>query len=276
MYQKKRKKKGISVFLILGLVILCLSISYFVVQKKDNLNPIEALIKDSGLFIQKVILFPFRFLEEKMTDQELKKLKEQASASEALVAKNQELEYQLKELQKTLELNTLLTDRVYLNATVLNRNLDYWYQIITLDKGKHQGVEKNMPVIVSEGLIGLISEVSNYNSTVKLLTNEELPYKISVKIEIGDQYVYGLLTGYHFKNQTFSVEGIASNAEIPLGAKVVTTGLGEEMPAGIIVGYVKNITTDHFDLAKIVEIESKVNFDQLNYVTILKRKSNES
>ena len=47
------------------------------------------------------------------------------------------------------------------------------------------------------------------------------------------------------------------------------------MPAGLIVGYVKNITKDNFELARLVEIESKVPFDSLSYVTILKRKDME-
>ena len=38
--------------------------------------------------------------------------------------------------------------------------------------------------------------------------------------------------------------------------------------------YVKGVTSDNFDLARVVEVESKVNFDALSYVTILKRPVN--
>lgn len=276
MYTKKKKRKFNVVLVFILMFFLLLIVSYVVLQKKKALTPVEAIIKDSGLFIQKLIVKPFRMIQKNTSNQEINILKEKAAASDALEAKNKELELQLKKIKKTLELNTVLTERVYLNATVINRNTDYWYGTVTLDKGKKNGIKKNMPVVVSEGLVGVISNVSNYNSTVKLLTNEELPFKISVKIEVGDSYVYGLLTGYQEKNHSLLIEGIADNTAIKEGAIVTTTGLGEEIPAGIIVGYVKNVTTDNFDLAKQVEVESKVLFDELDYVTILKRKDLES
>lgn len=277
MYKKKSKQNKVVTIIVIILVgILLFGVSYIVVRKKKSLNPIESFIKDGGLFIQKILLKPFQLWESKLGDQEIQKLKEKASASEALKVKNDELEYQILELKKTLELNTVLSDRLYLNATVINRNMDYWYQTVTIDKGKHNGIKEGMPVVVSEGVIGMIGKVSNFNSTVQLLTAEQLPHKISVKIEVNKRNIYGLLTGYDYKRKLFQVEGIAENTEIPVGSVVTTTGLGEEMPAGLIIGYVKNITTDNFDLAKLVEVESKVNFDALHYITVLKRKDAES
>ena len=277
MYKKKSKQNKVVTIIVIILVgILLFGVSYIVVRKKKSLNPIESFIKDGGLFIQKILLKPFQLWESKLGDQEIQKLKEKASASEALKVKNDELEYQILELKKTLELNTVLSDRLYLNATVINRNMDYWYQTVTIDKGKHNGIKEGMPVVVSEGVIGMIGKVSNFNSTVQLLTAEQLPHKISVKIEVNKRNIYGLLTGYDYKRKLFQVEGIAENTEIPVGSVVTTTGLGEEMPAGLIIGYVKNITTDNFDLAKLEEVESKVNFDALHYITVLKRKDAES
>lgn len=277
MYKNKKKiKKSTVVVMVVAFLIIMLSASYFILRKKEKLTIVESVIKDSGLFIEKTLLKPFQLMKKELTNQEMQELKKKADASEALKMKNSELEQQVKELKKTLELNTILSDRVYLNATAINRNMDYWYQIVTLDKGKRNGVESNMPVVVQEGLVGIISEVSQFNSSLKLLTMEEMAHKISVKIEVNDHYVYGILTGYNSKNKTLKVEGIAENTEIPLNSVVTTTGLGENMPAGIVVGYVKNITLDNFELAKLVEVESKVNFDSLSYVTILKRKDRES
>jgi len=214
-------------------------------------------------------------IEKKIGDSELNDLKEKANSYESISARNKELEKQIAELKKTLELNTILSERIYLNATAINRNMDYWYQNVTIDKGSYNGVESNMPVVVSEGLVGVTSEVSTFNSTVELLTSDNFLNKISVKIEVGEHYVYGLLTGYNAEKRTFEIEGISENTDIPIGSEVTTTGLGEEMPAGLIVGYVKNITKDNFELARLVEIESKVPFDSLSYVTILKRKDME-
>lgn len=276
MYKKRKRKKYKRIGIVILLVIISFIGCVLVLNRNGKLTFVEMWLKDSVLFVQKTILKPLHLIEDKMTDEELKNLKEQASSYKALEVKNQELENQLKELKKILDLNTALSDQSYLNATVINRNTSYWYQMITLDKGKKSGIQNDLPVVVNEGLVGLTSNVSNFSSSVKLLTMEELPKQISVKIEVGEHYIYGLLYGYDQNNRTLKIEGIAENTEIPAGSLVTTSGLGENIPAGIVVGYVKQVTSDNFDLARVVEVESKVNFDALSYVTILKRGDLES
>lgn len=271
MYKKRKQKKYKKIGIIVVLVVVFSIGSVMVLNRKGNLTRVEMWVKDSVLFFQKVVLKPLHLVEEHMTDTEQKQLTEKASSYETLEAKNKELEKQVKDLKKTLELNTVLSDQSYLNATVINRSASYWYQMITLDKGKRSGIKNDLPVVVNEGLVGLTSGVSNFTSSVKLLTMEELSKQISVKIEVGEHYIYALLSGYNFANKTLRVEGISENTEIPVGSLVTTSGLGENIPAGIVVGYVKSVTSDNFDLARVVEVESKVNFDALSYVTILKR-----
>ena len=72
------------------------------------------------------------------------------------------------------------------------------------------------------------------------------------------------------------MEGIADNTEIKEGDMVLTTGMGDIFPSGILVGKVSKITKDNFDLARTVEVKSDVNFDDIRYVTILKRQGEES
>ena len=83
----------------------------------------------------------------------------------------------------------------------------------------------------------------------------------------------GLISGYSSKNNTYTVEGISENVDIAKGADVVTTGMGDMFPSGIQVGKVTKVTTDNFDLSKVVEVEASVDFDDIDYVTVLKRES---
>ena len=168
-----------------------------------------------------------------------------------------------------MELNTTMTEGTYVNATTINRNIDYWYQNITIDKGSKKEIKKGNAVINSNGLIGYIDTTSNYYSTVKLLTAENLSHKISVKIEVGDSYVYGLLTYYDSSSNLFKIEGISENTGVPKDAIVTTTGLGNEFPAGLIVGYVDSVALDNFELAKTVYIKPAVNFEDISYVTVI-------
>lgn len=133
-------------------------------------------------------------------------------------------------------------------------------------------LKKNMAVVNNDGLIGKVSTVSNHVSSVKLLANENMSDKISVKIKVNDSYVYGLISKYSAKNNTYTVEGISENVDIPKGADVVTTGMGDIFPSGLLVGHVSKVTTDNFDLSKVALVKASVDFDNIDYVSVLKRK----
>lgn len=284
MRNKKQKweKKYILLGVVIGFILLLVFVSN-IVGSKRNLSPVEMAIKDSVLLIEKVIYAPFRFVGDKVTEisklhniyEEYQILEKKVKESDLLEAKKLELEDEIEKLQKTLKLTQTLSKDAYLNATVVNRNLGYWYNTITIDKGSANGVEMDMPVVVSEGLVGKVTKVTKFNSTVKLMTSDDINNKISVKINVDGKNVYGLLSGYDAKSKHFIVEGIADNTEIKKDSMVLTTGMGDVFPSGILVGRVAKITTDNFDLARTVEVKAGVDFNDIRYVTILKRQGEE-
>ena len=127
-----------------------------------------------------------------------------------------------------------------------------------------------MPVVVNEGLIGKIVSVTNFNSTVRLLTSPN-NYKISVKLKSDDGYVYGLLTGYNEDENVYKIEGISHTVKITDDTLVTTTGLGDIFPSGIVIGKVVGSKSDNYDLARLIEVRPSVDFDNFSVVTILKR-----
>ncbi len=282
MYQNRKFDKRyllILIIIILAILLIVLSVS---LNKDRDLSIPEQIVKDAGTLALKVVQTPVTFVKNLVTEtnekndiyEKYKELKNKEEQIDRVVAENENLTEEIRTLKKQLELNTLLSDMVYKNATIIHRNIGYWYNEVTIDKGRKDGIEKGMAVINNEGLVGTVTKTSNSNSTVKLLSNENMSDKISVKISINDTYVYGLISSYDDKTNTYTVEGISENTPIPEGATVVTTGMGNDFPSGLLVGTVTKVTTDHFDLSKVAEVESAVDFDKLDYLTILKRKDN--
>lgn len=280
MYRRNKLEKKYMILIVVVIVAIVLGMITNIVRTERELSPIEKSIKDTVLLVNKVVYAPVKFVKNKITEyqekqdlyEKYKELEKKVKETELINAERLELKKEVEDMKKTLELNHVLAESSYLNATVVNRNLGYWYNTITIDKGEKNGVKKDMAVIVSEGLVGKVIKTTAFNSTVKLLTSDDVNNKISVKIQVGDQFVYGLLSGYNKKNRTFSIEGISSNMKIPKGSIVTTTGMGDVFPSGIVIGKVKSIKTDNFDLAKTVIVEGSVDYDDINYVTILKRK----
>ena len=86
--------------------------------------------------------------------------------------------------------------------------------------------------------------------------------------------VYGLLSGYNKEKNVYYVEGISKTVEVNTNTYVTTTGLGETFPSGILIGVVSNITTDHFDLSKTIEVTPSINMNDFTIVSVLKRNVN--
>lgn len=280
MYRKKRNLDTKYIVLIFGVVFILLLGLIFTSLKDDRkLNPIEKITKDTVLMVQKVVFYPFSFIKEKVIEYQEKEnlykkyitLKEEQQELDLMKAKNEELQREIKQMKELLELNKTLEETSYISATVINRNIGYWHNTLTIDKGEIDGIKEDMPVIVGNGLIGKVIKTSYLNSTVKLLTSEDINNKISVRIQRENEFFYGLLTSYNPSHNTFIVEGIDTNKEILIGDVVTTTGLGDIFPSGILIGEVSNITTDSFDLAKTLEVTSKVDFNDISFVTVLKR-----
>lgn len=280
MYMKKRKKDHKKIIYIV-IFVLCLITGFIVnvVTTERNLSVFEKAIKDSVITAENILSIPLNFVSNKIAEnkeknemyEEYLNLKSKVNQLNEITSQNEELNKQLKELKTLLNLQNTLTEYINLNATVINRDLGYWYNTIDIDKGESDGITVDMPVVVNDGLIGKVIKTTNFTSTVRLLTSNNTNDRISVKIKNGEEYIYGILNGYDNIKNTYTIEGISQNIDIEIGSIVTTTGMGDIFPAGIIIGKITGVNTDNFDLANVLEMQSDVNFDDINYVTVLKR-----
>lgn len=281
------KKKNINIkFIIIGIIILfiiLMAITARSLDDKKELNFFEKTIKDSVTFVEKIFYAPIGFIKEKVEMfsetknlyKKYTKLKEKVEKTDLYYAQIEELQKEVTELKSTLELNSTLSEYSYINATVVNRNVGYWYNTLTIDKGSKNGVNSGDAVITNKGLIGKITHVSNFSSTVKLLTSDEINNKISIKIISDDEKHYGLLVGYDVNSNAYKIEGITDSSKIKKGNMVTTTGLTDYFPSGILIGYVSNVVKDEYDLNSIIEVTPSVSFDDTSIVTVLNRKAKE-
>ena len=175
-------------------------------------------------------------------------------------------------MKKELQIENTLTDYEYLNATVISRNVAYWYNTITIDKGKHNGVSEDMVVVNSSGLIGKVISTTAFTSEVRLLTTSDTNNKISITVSDGVNSVNGLINNYNYNTGYLEASGISNTKSVTTDSYVYTSGLGGIFPSGILIGKVENIKTDEYDLAKLIDVRPIVDFNDINYVAVLKRK----
>lgn len=261
MYRKKKDKKKsiISLFIILIVLLALLSGSLLITRNKNT------FLKDGVILIEKIFMYPFTVLNKEKNETQTESYTIQKNVNESL-------EKEIQELKEELELNKTLTEYEPINATVLSRNKSYWFNTITIDKGSKSGIKNNMAVITKNGLIGKITKVSNYSSEVKLITSDDIKFKVSVSIKTNEDDNYAILNGYDKKTGLIKISGIDKTTNINVDDSVLTSGLGEMFPSGIYVGQVKEIKNDKYNLSKIVYIKTNQDFNDIHYVTVLKVK----
>lgn len=260
----RRRKKITKKTVIIGIVVVIIMISLSILLPRNNyIN--NSILKDITITINKIVMFPFTILNTE------KNINHNESY---LIQKNvnESLEKEIQELKEALELNKTLTEYKPINATILSRNKSYWYNTITIDKGKKDGIKKDMAVITSKGLIGKISSTSYTSSEVKLITSDDINFKVSIAIKTNDVDNFAILNGYDKKTNLIKATGIDKTTNINIGDKVLTSGLGEKFPGGIYIGTVEKIESDKYNLSKTVHIKTYQNFNDIHYVTVLKVK----
>ena len=237
-------------FIILIIIYL---ISFIPIKTNINLFYPYYLLKD-------IVFFPVKAVEEEI------KLNEDLENG-----LNEELKSELDELKKLNELSNTLVDFNKVSSLVIERNKMYWFNTITINKGKSSGIKEDMAVITGSGLIGKINKVGKSTSEVKLITTNDANHKISVMIKTSDDTIYGILSGYNVENNTLQVTSVNKTVEIAKNSKVYTSGMGGIFPSGILIGYVNDTIKDKYDVSKIIEVTPSANINNTRFVNVLIR-----
>ncbi len=268
MKKLKNKHYRFKLIFILPIIVFALILLVFFYYKNTFL---EKIVKDAGVNSIKILSYPVKYVGRVINvnkiyneNEKLKSIK----SDDSLRIENDNLKSELSEIKDRLELNTLLSEYNSVASTVVTRNLSSWNRTAIIDKGKKDGLRDGYAVINKYGLVGYLKNTSYTSSSIKLLTSPN-EYKISIKIEVDGYYVYGLITGYDEENNELIIEGISENTVIPANSFVLTSGLGNEFPSGILIGNVVSEKKDNFDLSRTIRVKPAVDFNDITYVLVL-------
>jgi len=268
--------------LLLTSLILLVALVGFSLKERKQLSWPEQLIHDTSGWLQVVLNSPAQYVKgfvENVEDiknvyEENKVLKKHLQDYVELDAKYGDLQQRYTSLEKQLHINSatdILASKTHI-ALVISRSFDDWNQQLTIDKGRQQGIKKNDAVVTSDGFIGKIKDVSQFTSTVTLITAQKGNNQISVKV-INKNGTNGLIQSYDSNKNVLLLEKLRVDSKIKKGDKVVTSGIGCVYPAGLYIGKVKSVAADRYGLSKIAKIKPAANFDNLDYVDVVERQA---
>ncbi len=207
----------------------------------------------------------FRTLEDLRRENEA--LRAELDGYKNLVYDAELIEEENEFLNSFLGIKEEHVDFLFEDATVIGRESTNYRTVYTLSKGTFHGIEVNMPIITEEGLIGHITEVGATWSKAVLIT--ETASAVGAYIERSG--VLGVVEGtYELRTEgACRMVYIEPDSDIRVGDKVLSSGIGEVYPRGIVIGKVTEITVDENSRTLTALIEPAADLDSISKLMII-------
>ncbi|MCP1125349.1 rod shape-determining protein MreC [Bacillus sp. AFS018417] len=271
-------------FLNKRLIVLLVSIILLValigisLKERKNLTWPEQFVKDTVGVVERVFQKPANYVagffenveDVKRTYEENKELKANLDKYAELSVKVKDLEKENAELRDIVGKKDSLRDYNPIQATVISRNPDKWYDLIAIDKGAQQGIQKDAAVITSKGLVGKVKSVSQFTSTVELVSSLNRTNRISAVVQ-GDKRVFGLIEGYDKEKQQLIFTKIPSGVPVEKDQMVVTSGYGGVFPEGLVIGQIVDVTSDEYGLTQTAYVKPAADLNDVDNVMVAQR-----
>lgn len=159
----------------------------------------------------------------------------------------------------------VLKDYKLIPAKVITNSVDKHDNFITIDKGRADGVRKDMGVACGNGVVGVVYMVSEHYAVVIPLLNS----KSNVSVTIRKRGYYGYLHWTGGAADLAYVDDIPRHAHFRLGDFVETSGYSSIFPPGIIAGQVLHVYNSADGLSYRVQVRLTTDFGNLRDVCVI-------
>ena len=156
-------------------------------------------------------------------------------------------------------------DYRFIPANVINNSIYHLNNFLLIDKGRKDGIKKDMGVISANGIVGKIANVSeNYASVISMLH----PYSVISARFTENQHLANVCwetTDYRFG----TVKDIPLHLFPQKGDTLVTSGFSNIYPADIMIGTIEEMLDNNSKDFNTAKIRFSTNFSTLRHVYVI-------
>ena len=150
-------------------------------------------------------------------------------------------------------------------AKVVANMVNRYDNLITIDKGSADGVERDMGVVCGMGVVGIVYLVSEHYSIVIPALNSHS----NISCTIQRRGYFGYLRWRGGSSQLAYLEDVPRHAHFKLGDNVVTSGYSSVFPPGVMVGKVLHVFNSADGLSYRVQVKLSTDFARLRDVCLV-------
>jgi rod shape-determining protein MreC len=250
------------VLVALGLVALALG-GYF--------NPVTNLFTRITVNAQTWVSGRYMALADFLTvPRDVASLQQRNAQLEADVARLQtqviELQQQVTEtniLSALLDFARANPEYSYKAAAVIGRDPSPFLRYVIINVGSNEAVLPGMPVVTDKGLVGRVDAVISEAARVQLVTDAASAINVRMQASVTEAMLDGSITG------DLSLDMIPQDANVQVGDIVLTSGLGGNYPANLLVGQVVSVRKLQSELFQQASIQPNVDYNRLQFVLVI-------
>jgi len=248
--------------LVIGLIVMALG---------GYLAPLTRLALGPFISAQTWLSTRFQTLQNYINSpQDLARLRQRNVELEAEVSRLQaeiiDLKQQLAEtrvLSALVDFARVRPENRYVAAAVIGRDPNPFVKYVIINRGSDDSLRRGMPVVTQQGLVGRVAAVTAGAARVQMITDPASAVNVRLEPSRAQATLLGSVTS------EISLDMIPLTASIQNGDLVLTSGLGGNYPADILVGQVTSVRRRETDLFQSAAVQPVVDFNRLEIVLII-------
>lgn len=253
------------------ILILLLVLSWLLFDQLGRENPIQnilsQLLSPVQFALQRATVPLFRVADRisdfRTLSAENRALREENAILRQEIILLKEAQIENETLREQLEFKTSAPNYHMLSAQVIGHDPTNLLQYLIIDRGAEDGIKKGMPVVVAEGLVGRITQVSAASSKVMLISNPSS----SVSALIQRSRATGIVQGRG--EYTLALRYIPQGDTVAAGDMVLTSGLGGNFPKRLVIGQVESVQYKEVEMFQEAKIVPAVRLRDLEMVMVI-------
>lgn len=151
-------------------------------------------------------------------------------------------------------------------ATVINSSHTHANNYFTINAGSDKGIERKMGVVSSNGIVGIVYDVSKNFAIVKSVLTKD----INISAYINKSNAHGLIKYEGTNPRKVKLTGFSNDIEVEIGSKVSARGSGGYFPPGEPIGIVEKVEPVEGQPRWDIIVRLNQDMRKLRYVYVIK------
>ena len=188
-----------------------------------------------------------------------------------LLEENERLRSRLANHEDSLEIKdyndttSFEGDYIFRASEVINNNYAKMDNYLTIKNGSRSGIERDMGVVTSKGIVGIVENVSpNYSTVISILNSNS-----RINAQLKNSNHFGTLVWNGNNPNVVQLTDVPAIATVKKGDTIITGGRSLIFPKGIPIGSIANYQLDQSESYYTIDIELFNDMTNIGYVYII-------